>query len=208
MLDTQRLRIDLAALVVLAACVFTGLALGSYDPADPPSTLIYPANAQVANLCGPFGAKVAHQLQTSLGLAAWLVLAALVAFDLRLFSRQPPSDSGLRVVGWMALALAACLSLQLLAPTFGRGPVIGSGGYVGAWGKLLLADQLSTTGTLVVVSTLAMAGLLLSHEWLLFRGARHNDDAAISGGRMDWPKHVRPTDRAGRTRRRTRGGTP
>ena len=169
MIDYRRLLTDLLALVLLAACVFTGLALASYDPADPPSLLVWPVNTEIANLCGPAGAKLAYALQTSLGLAAWLVLVALVAFDLRLFSRRPPSDSGLRIVGWLLVCISSGLALQLVIPRLGVGHPVGSGGYVGAWSKLLLTDQLSTSGTFVVVSTLALAGLLLSHEWLFFR---------------------------------------
>ncbi|MFV0446535.1 MAG: DNA translocase FtsK [Planctomycetaceae bacterium] len=169
MLDYHRLRTDLAALFVLAACCFTALALGSYHPGDPPSPLVYPTNPHVLNLCGPLGARIAHGLQTSLGMAAWMVLAALLAFDLRLFSRQPPKDSGLRIIGWLILILATCLALQMFVPGLGNGPPVGSGGYLGAWGKLFLIDQLSTTGALIVISTMAVAGLLLSHEWLLFR---------------------------------------
>jgi S-DNA-T family DNA segregation ATPase FtsK/SpoIIIE len=169
MLDLSRLRTDLLALVVFAACVFVALALASYDPADPPSTLVYPTNAVVQNLCGPAGATLAARLQLALGHGAWLVLAALMALDLRLFSRNPPKNSGLSIVGWGLLCLAGCLSLQLLVPTFGEGPTIGSGGVIGAWGKYYLTDQLSLAGSLVVIATLIVAGLLLSNELILFR---------------------------------------
>ncbi len=169
MLDDQRLRTDLLALVILAAAAFIALALFSYHPADPPSTLVYPAADTVRNLCGPFGARLAHALQTWLGCGAWVVVAALIAFDLRLFSRHPHRKTGIRILGWMLIVLSACLSWQLLAPHAGEGPAVGSGGYVGAWGMKLLANQLSWAGTLIVIATLAVAGLLLSQEWFLFR---------------------------------------
>jgi S-DNA-T family DNA segregation ATPase FtsK/SpoIIIE len=169
MLDDQRLRTDLLALVVLAAAVFIALALGSYHPADPPSTLVYPAADPVRNLCGPFGARLAHALQTWLGLGAWVVVAALIAFDLRLFACHPRRKTGIRILGWLLIGLSACLAWQLLAPHAGEGPAVGSGGYVGAWGMKFLADQLSRAGTLIVIATLAVAGLLLSQEWFLFR---------------------------------------
>lgn len=169
MLNDHRLWTDLLALVVLAATVFLALALSSYHPADPPATLVYPAAETVHNLCGPLGARVAHGLQTWLGLGAWVLVAALAALDLRLFSRTPPHDLGLRAVGWMLISLAVCLTWQLMAPQAGEGPAVGSGGCVGAWGMVLLAEQLSWGGTLIVIATLALAGLLLSREWRLFR---------------------------------------
>ena len=48
MLDFPRLRNDLLALALLAAVVFAGLSLASYDPADPPATMVFPPPARVA----------------------------------------------------------------------------------------------------------------------------------------------------------------
>ena len=42
-MDLRRLRTDLLALCLLALCVFLTLCLWSYDPADPPAHLVFPA---------------------------------------------------------------------------------------------------------------------------------------------------------------------
>ena len=42
MLDKERLKTDLLALGLLALVVFVGLSFLSYDPADPPSSLVFP----------------------------------------------------------------------------------------------------------------------------------------------------------------------
>ena len=67
MVDTGRLKTDLFALVVLAAAVFIGLSLASFDPADPPARSVYPVRTQPANLCGEIGATLSGELFTNFG---------------------------------------------------------------------------------------------------------------------------------------------
>ncbi len=169
MIDTQRLKTDLLALALLAGILFLALSLFSYDPADPPADLIYPANPVVTNLCGPAGAKLAHNLQSLLGMGSWIVLAALIVIDVRLFSRRPMPPLSGRLLGWGLICLAGCLAFQLVAPRFGRGPAVGSGGYVGAWGRHIMERQFSLVGSMVFVSTCVVAGMLLTGEWIAFR---------------------------------------
>ncbi|QDU39883.1 DNA translocase FtsK [Maioricimonas rarisocia] len=169
MIDYQRLKLDLAALALLAACVFLALSLMSYDPADPPSASIFPLNDVATNLCGPVGARVAHFLQTWVGLGSWGLLAALVAFDLRLFARNPVRDPFIRIIGWLCVVLPGCLLLQMFVPTLGRGPVVGSGGYIGEWSRILLTERFSTVGTLIVAATFVAAGMILATESLLLK---------------------------------------
>ena len=59
LMDRSRLKLDIVALAVFFASVFLALSLVSYDPADPPSTLVWPRNDRVHNLCGTTGATVA-----------------------------------------------------------------------------------------------------------------------------------------------------
>ncbi len=167
MIDYRRLRMDLLALGLLAAIVFVGLSLGSYDPADPPSRLIYPPNGHVQNLCGPVGAELAYGLRAVFGWGAYGLLAAMIVFDVRLLSRMPIRDPLLRCLGWGLLISSTSLGLQLLNPELGGGHVIGSGGYVGAFGKTILTDHFSTAGSLIIVVTVAVTGLLLASETAL-----------------------------------------
>lgn len=174
MIDYQRLKNDLLALGLFAGILFTALALYSYDPTDPPSTLVYPARIQVTNLCGPSGAVVAHLLVNGLGLGAWFLLASLFFIDMGLFSRKPVPDPLIRIVGALIMLISFCLLLQLSAPQLAHlphTPLIGSGGYLGAWGRVLLTENFSIVGSIVIISTLLCVGMLLATETLFFRVA-------------------------------------
>ena len=169
MFDTRRLITDLVALALLAACVFVALSLYSFDPADPPTATVFPANAQVTNLCGPVGAFLAHYLRDSLGLGVWVLLTALVLVDLQLFARQGLADPVIRMFGWVCVIIAVCAALQVAVPGFG--PVVGSGGYVGAWSRTILARHFSIGGGMIIIATLICAGFLMSGDvWLLRLG--------------------------------------
>ncbi len=167
MIDYRRLRRDLLALGLLAAIVFVGLSLGTYDPADPPSQLVHPLNARVMNACGPVGARLAYGLRTVFGWGAYGLLVAMFVFDVRLFSRTRMRDPFVRCFGWGLLIASVSLGLQLLRPDLSGGHVIGSGGYVGAIGTTLLKDHFSTIGSLIIITTLAITGMLLASETAL-----------------------------------------
>jgi DNA segregation ATPase FtsK/SpoIIIE, S-DNA-T family len=167
--DVQRLKSDLLALVILALTVFLGLSLVSYHPADPPGDVVYPPPQTLHNLCGPTGARLAHQLHAMLGLGSWFLLGGLVLFDMRLFSRQPVPDPFLRMLGGAAAVAAICGALQLSLPRLGSGPVYGSGGFVGAAGRILMTERLSTGGSAILLGTMFIAGLLLATDVLLAR---------------------------------------
>ncbi len=167
MIDFQRLKNDLLALGCLALSVFLVLSLGSYDPADPPASLVYPAHATVANLAGQPGAITANSLFTLLGEAAWCVVILLVLADIRFFRRLPTPDPGVRILGGALLISAAALTFQLLVPRWGHGPVIGSGGWIGAWAGAVVEKYFALTGGLIVAGTLALAGSLLAADNLV-----------------------------------------
>jgi hypothetical protein len=70
MFEHRRLKLDLFALALLAACAFFVASLATYDRADPPGTLVYPARAECANACGRAGAYASHLLYTGVGFGA------------------------------------------------------------------------------------------------------------------------------------------
>ena len=90
-MPTERdIRSDLFALGLLVLVAFMGLALATYDPADPTMQLVapfdkiyradqivFPHNAQVINACGPWGALMASLLLDSVGLGAYFGLLSL-----------------------------------------------------------------------------------------------------------------------------------
>lgn len=169
MIDLRRIRDDILALALLAATVFVGLSLVSYDPADAPSTLVWPSPENPHNLCGQMGATIAHHLHTYCGFGAWFALLCLLAADCRLFSREGVSGWVSRVIG-ASLALASvCVTLQLFLPNWRRGPLIGTGGAVGAWGVIILEAEFARVGTLILLGTVFLAGMLLTGDFKVFR---------------------------------------
>ncbi|HWB00900.1 MAG TPA: DNA translocase FtsK 4TM domain-containing protein, partial [Pirellulales bacterium] len=70
---------DLVALALGALALFLALALATYDPADPPSSVVYPVHAKAHNVCGRAGALVAFVLLEGLGWGAWYLVASLGA---------------------------------------------------------------------------------------------------------------------------------
>lgn len=183
-MDFQRIKTDLLALGLLALTVFAGLSLLSYDPADPPSSLVYPMRAETMNLCGHRGAELAHYARSGFGIGAYFLLFTLIAADIRLFRRDAIGDFVVRFVG-VAFSLAGlCVALQLLLPGFGEGPVVGSGGYLGVTGVAWLEHQFSTTGTLLLCGTVFLAGLILSGEIAILAAAIGAVIAPLRIGRL------------------------
>ena len=165
MIDVRRLGQDLAALALLAVTAFLGLALFSFDPADPPGGAVWPLSDDPANLCGPAGAAAAWHLRNALGLAAWLAWARLAWVDLRLFAREATPEPALKLVGWGLTLLAVCAGLSLLVPGANVGVPSGGGGLLGAYGSAILGDAFSAAGTGVLLASVLAAGLLLAGDF-------------------------------------------
>jgi S-DNA-T family DNA segregation ATPase FtsK/SpoIIIE len=169
MLEHRNLKRDLLALGLLAAVVFLAASLLSYDPADPPSKLVFPERTEVLNACGRSGALVSRLLLSALGLGAYYLLISLAALDAVLLSRRPVGQPLLRLAGWL-LSLVGFTTLAALAvPQLSPGPVIGSGGYLGAAGRGLLEMNFAAVGAYILTISLILGGLLLSTDYLLVR---------------------------------------
>src|SRR5580704_10511428 len=168
-MDLRRLRTDLLALCLLALCVFLTLCLWSYDPADPPSRLAFPARHEPLNVCGIYGAQTAHYLRTGLGFGTYFLIFALFTMDMRLFSRNGPTDRLLRSFGIVLVVAGLCIGLQLHAPQLGNGPAVGGGGYVGAWGIAWLEPYFTQQGITIIAATIVSAGILIAGELFLLQ---------------------------------------
>ncbi len=173
MFDFRRLRNDVLALVLLGVVAYVGLCLVSWDSADPPSTKAYPLREVAHNLGGTSGAYLAHALRTLFGIGAYFVWLSLLAIDVRLFARREIPDWGVVAFGWTLLLGAVCLGLQLLAPGFADGQIVGSGGYIGAWGVTMLLPLFSKAGLMIFLGACTASGMLLAGDVLFV-------DAALS----------------------------
>ncbi len=170
MAEARSIKLDLAALALLAICVFLGMSLATYDRADSLDSLIYPAPAQTSNACGRSGALAADLLLQGLGVGAYYLIGSLALLDAWLLARRPVTQPGLRALGWMMSLVALC-TLVSLATNWSPGPVIGPGGYVGAAGRGLLEMHFARAGAYILTLSVLVGGLLLCTEYLLPRMA-------------------------------------
>jgi len=172
-MNLQRLRNDLIAIVLLGVVVFLGMSLFSFDPADPPSDQIYPARDHVGNLAGEFGAAVARSLRTSFGWGAYLFWGLVFVIDVRLFCRRPLNDWPARVMGATLMLSSVCIGLQAAGAAWDTGTVIGTGGYLGAYGLPLMQNNFRPEGLMVILGSLFLAGVLMSSD-TISRGLAYN----------------------------------
>ena len=153
------------ALGLMAMVVFIGLSFMSYDPADPPSDLVFPARRTPINICGTTGASIAFYGRHLLGVGVWVAMAAMIAWDLLLFSRTKGQRFWLTTAGTFLLVMFFCAATQLVAPSFNAGSAYGSGGVVGAWMSIFLTSSFSTVGVFILVCCGLLSGWMLSPLW-------------------------------------------
>jgi len=155
------------ALALLALTIFLAAALLSYDPADPPGKLVFPQSVHIQNVCGRWGALTSHWLLTSLGLGAYYLWISLAVLDATLLARRAISDPLLRIVGWLISLVALTALVAMALPGLAPGPVIGSGGYLGAAGRGVLEFNFGRVGSYILGVSVLLAGLLLCSDYLV-----------------------------------------
>lgn len=169
MFEQRNIKCDLWALGLLALTVFLTAALFSYDPADPPSSLVFPQNYQIHNTCGRSGAIISRTLFECLGIGAFYLIVSLTALDAILLMHRKVTQPWLRAIGWMLSLIGLTTLVAMALPQFSPGPVIGSGGYLGATGRGILEMQFARVGAYIVAGSLLLGGLLLSTDYVLIR---------------------------------------
>jgi S-DNA-T family DNA segregation ATPase FtsK/SpoIIIE len=169
---------DLAALLLVAACVFLVAALATFDAGDPPAARVFPPHARSANACGLLGSAVAGKLLEVFGLGAWVVVAFVMAVDIAMLRRRVLRDLPLRTAGAIIAIAAVCTLLALFLPDWIDRPLWGPGGRIGGMGRLLAESYLARTGAAIVVTAIAIGGLFLACDALLFSVARGMASAA------------------------------
>jgi S-DNA-T family DNA segregation ATPase FtsK/SpoIIIE len=171
MFENRSLRIDLMTLALLAVTALVGISLFTYDPLDPPSTLVLPARAEFANAVGPIGAYVSHYLFESVGVGAYYVVGSLSVLSVVLLMRRGIDQPIVRAVGWALSLLALSTLANMVMPAGSPGPEIGPGGFLGAMGSALLESHFATIGAYILSLSVLLAGWLLCTDYFLFRVA-------------------------------------
>jgi S-DNA-T family DNA segregation ATPase FtsK/SpoIIIE len=167
MSDRRVSRLDWVAAGLLLCGLAVSLSVFSYDPADLPGNTIYPAHSQPANLLGPVGAWLAHELIETLGIAVIVLLAAWFVLVVLLFLRRSWLLWSLRFAGWVLLLPCAAYVADRLGPDFLGGPPTGSGGTLGAWLATLLDLHFQPAGQILIVASSWLLGLVLTADFIL-----------------------------------------
>ena len=180
MLEQRRLYRDFFALALLARWRFLSLSLVSYDTADPvampvapldlvhaPDAIVDPPNERVQNICGYCGALAADALLTWFGVGAYYFVLSLAVLDFQLLRRREIDSPALRMFGWIASLLGITTAVAIALPALSPGPVIGSGGYLGALGKSIALTHFATAGGLIIAASVTLGGLLLCTDYAL-----------------------------------------
>ena len=171
MFENRSRKLDLCALVLLAGVAFLSVSLWTYNRFDPPSTLVDPPSHSIHNACGSAGAYTADFLFESLGYGAYYVLGSLAALTGMLLLRREVDQPMIRSVGWIVSLVGLTTLAALVVPNWTPGPVIGSGGYVGAMGRGLLEMHFAKAGAFIFTLSVLAAGLLLATDYVLLRAA-------------------------------------
>ena len=169
MLAERNVRLDLFALLLAACTVFLTLTLLTYSPADPPSTLVYPSAAVPTNACGKMGAYTAHALFEGLGVGAYFIAFSLGTLATLLLQGRKIEQPWMRAVGWSMSLVGLTTLIQMAAPSASPGPVVGSGGYIGAMGRAFLESHFAMTGSVILLVSVVAGGLLLCTDYVLLR---------------------------------------
>jgi S-DNA-T family DNA segregation ATPase FtsK/SpoIIIE len=182
MFENRDLRTDLVALALAVATIFLAVALVSYSPADPvadalglfsgfyqPDVLVLPQHETIHNACGRWGAVAADVTLNLFGLGGYFIVGSLALLSVHLLRRQPVDAPYLRGLGWIAALVGFVTLVQMLMPGLSVGPVIGSGGYLGALTSGWLGLHFAIFGGVILALSCFVGGMLLATDYALLR---------------------------------------
>jgi DNA segregation ATPase FtsK/SpoIIIE, S-DNA-T family len=183
MFQDRNLKVDLAAMGLIALTLFLAVALTTYDPADPLTSIaspldplrsqdlpVFPPNDTIQNACGPWGALTADLLLNGVGWGAYHLLLSLTLLAAVLLQRQPIDAPVVRFLGWLMTLVGTVTLAAMLIPQWSPGPVIGSGGYLGALLEHALMQYFARLGGLILSLSVVVGGILLCTDYVLLRG--------------------------------------
>ena len=180
--NSRKIEFDLEAVLLSAVCLFLWLSLLSYDPADVGGALpspftglvnldaaVYPLNQQPLNWCGYWGAWASQLMVQAIGIGSILVAIGLTVLAIWMFQVQSNYVRASRQFGWLLVILATTTLVSLLRWNTPLSSVIGAGGYLGTMSATWLNEHFATVGSIILASTVLIAGLLLSTDYMMVR---------------------------------------
>ncbi len=159
----------LAPIGAIAGCAFLWVALLTFHVGDWPSPNQFPHNQPTANGCGLAGAWVAYHMMRLLGDGAYpLILFCTLAAGLRMV-RGHIGCFAERAMGLALVTACTSTSVQLM---FSPGPEslpVGHGGLIGFALGELLSQNLSKAGTIIVLVSGWVVGLIFTTQGWVFK---------------------------------------
>ncbi len=154
--------------LLAGAVVLVWVAMLSFSPTDPPSTLIHPPKNPVDNAAGLVGAYIAYGLRYWLGGGVYmgLVFASIAAVILMLGGRI--GELPWRAIGLALLIASTSGAVYLLDPAQADGALSGSAGVLGsALGEFLLS-RFSRAAWIIMLVAFGV-GLMLTADNLVLK---------------------------------------
>ncbi len=153
----SRIKEEIAGIVAVLSSVYLGLSLASYSKWD--SSFFTYSASPVRNYGGVIGAYAADLLMSSIGFAAYLMPAALVAYGIRrLLGREKKT---VYLLGTLLLLFAVSLLSALLLKTFHLSAENNPGGIAGSVTAGLLVRYLSVLGAYLLALSCFFSSLVL-----------------------------------------------
>jgi S-DNA-T family DNA segregation ATPase FtsK/SpoIIIE len=150
----------------IAVWAFVLASLVGYDPADPPTHVVWPANEHVANWCGPVGAYVSARFFKLLGFGAWVLVSFTGLGLLSGACGAAPKHALVRFVGLVLMAASVAGVQHLALPTSGSMPDL-AGGLVGTLACTKLVASIGVAGTtLALLMGVFVGAFVAMDEWL------------------------------------------
>ena len=163
------------------AVAFVSLSIVGFDPADPPTKSVSPANTIATNPCGPVGAVIAHHLMETVGWSVWIPILGAGSVTLLVFRQRPFASWGWGMSGLPPLMLATAAGIARWTPDLKPCTPVGPGGYIGAAASLYAQQHLGKFGASLAIVACALVGLNLAWEFLILW------PVAEINGLLRWP---------------------
>jgi S-DNA-T family DNA segregation ATPase FtsK/SpoIIIE len=155
--DIGRIREEIFGVISVLFSLYLGLSLLSYSKWDP--SLFTYTKSPVRNYGGVIGASVSDLLMSLMGLAAYLIPAALVVYSIRRLRGKEKRK--VYLLGTLLLVFSVSLLSSLLSGTFHVVTENNPGGITGSVMARLLVQYLSVLGAYLLALSFFFSSLIL-----------------------------------------------